>query len=59
MEKANPRNQTGFQTTYEELKPTAIFAHFESLSSFQTTYEELKPKYTPGAGVLFSLPDYL
>jgi len=32
----------GFQTTYEELKPSAIAAA-ASDSGFQTTYEELKP----------------
>ena len=34
---------SGFQTTYEELKPTLTLWMFSIFSRFQTTYEELKP----------------
>ena len=33
----------GFQTTYEELKPSASSLSAKNLRRFQTTYEELKP----------------
>jgi len=39
---------TGFESTYEELKPLQIVLIWSTLSSFESTYEELKPRRQKG-----------